>query len=56
MDNKLNYLIDEEAPPPDRIWRIEPVGPIKFMEQYIKTPTLSEPQKEVILGIFGDEQ
>jgi len=55
MKKNLNYLIVEEAVPQNRIWRIEPVGPINFMEKYIKTPTLSEPQKDVIRGIFGDD-
>ena len=55
MSRKLNYLIDDGTPPSDKVWRIEPVDPITFMEKYIKTPTFSELQKNVIRGIFGDD-
>ncbi|NQU27150.1 MAG: hypothetical protein HQ528_02550, partial [Candidatus Marinimicrobia bacterium] len=55
MKKNLKYLIDEEATLQDRIWRIQPVDPITFLEKYIKTSTFSEPQKDVIRGIFGDD-
>lgn len=38
-----------------KIWRIEPVGPLEFIERYIGTKSLSKAQKGVIKGIFGDD-
>jgi len=48
----------EEAEASERIgkiWRIEPVGPIEFIERYIGTKSMSKAQKAVISEIFGDD-
>ncbi|MFH1851055.1 MAG: hypothetical protein ABIA75_01780 [Candidatus Neomarinimicrobiota bacterium] len=55
MTKNFEYLISAENNPKDRIWCIQPVGAITFIEQFIGTMTLSDPQKEVIGSIFGDD-
>ena len=37
------------------IWRIDPVGPEKFIEDYIGTKSLSQAQRKVIKDIFGTD-
>ena len=39
----------------DRVWRIKPVGPIQFIEEYIGTKSMSKAQKGVIRAIFGND-
>lgn len=49
-DKKVEEVVEVS----DQMWRHEPVSPIVFMEEYLNTKTLSNAQKFVLYGVFGD--